>query len=110
MDIVIQGWAFAVAALCAAVMGHAIQRGATCTVAAVDEWMQRRTLQRLRALLEAAVWVGGGLLIFDRLHVWPRMPGGHALEGATVLGAALLGLGAFVNRACVFGAIARFGS
>ena len=29
--------AFVVALLCAGVMGYAIQRGATCTVAAVDE-------------------------------------------------------------------------
>jgi hypothetical protein len=37
-------------------------------------------------------------------------PAGYALTPWTVVGAALLGLGAFVNRACVFGAIARLGS
>ena len=39
------GWftlAFCVSAFCAGVMGFAIQRGATCTVAAVDELVTRR--------------------------------------------------------------------
>ena len=31
-------------------------------------------------------------------------------SGETVLGGVLLGLGAFINGACVFGAIALFGS
>jgi toxin CptA len=38
------------------------------------------------------------------------MPAGYAVTGWTVAGGALLGLGAFVGRACVFGAIARFGN
>ena len=39
------------------------------------------------------------------------MPAGYAVGlGTTVGGALLLGIGAFVNRACVFGAIARLGS
>ena len=38
------------------------------------------------------------------------MPAGYAITYVTVLGGALLGFGAYVNRACVFGAIARLGS
>ena len=38
------------------------------------------------------------------------MPAGYAMSAWTVIGGALLGLGAYVNGACVFGAIARFGS
>jgi hypothetical protein len=38
------------------------------------------------------------------------MPAGYAASGWTVLGGVLLGLGAWVNRACVFGAVARLGS
>jgi toxin CptA len=56
------------------------------------------------------LWVAGGLLIAQALHWLPAMPAGHAVGLFTVLGGALLGLGAWVNRACVFGAIARFGS
>ena len=91
-------------------MGCAIQRGATCTVAAVVEVLDQHRANRLLALLEAALWVMGGLLILQQFHALPPVPPGFRLNGFTVLGAAVLGLGAAVNRACVFGAIARFGS
>jgi len=110
MDIMIRGLAFSVAALCAALMGFAIQRGATCTVAAVDQVVNQRKVGRLVALGEASLWVCAGLLAAHSLHLAMRWPTGHALTVRTLAGAVLLGLGAFVNRACVFGAIARFGS
>ena len=110
MDIVLGSLAFIVASICAGTMGYAIQRGATCTVAAVDEIMTRRRCTRLASMLEASLWVAGGLLIIQALHGLPAMPAGHAIGVATFLGGALLGFGAYVNRACVFGAIARFGS
>ena len=105
------GWAVAlVAGLCVALMGFAIQRGATCTVAAVDEVINKHRATRLASLLEASLWVAGGLLIVQQWQAMPRGASGYDLSGWTVAGAALLGLGAFVNRACVFGAIARLGS
>ncbi len=100
----------AIALPLAATMGYAIQRGATCTVAAVDEVLSKRRARRLLALLEGAVWVLAGLLLGQALALMPPMPAGYAVSAWTVLGAALLGLGAAVNRACVFGAVARFGS
>ena len=110
MDIMIRGLAFAAAACCAGLMGFAIQRGATCTVAAVDQVVNQRRFGRLVALIEASLWVAGGLLIARRLGWLAQAPAGYALSAQTFAGAALLGAGAFVNRACVFGAIARFGS
>jgi Sulphur transport len=110
MEVVMASLAFLVAAACAGVMGYAIQRGATCTVAAVDEVLSRGSANRLTSLLEASLWVAGGLLVAQALGMLPAMPAGHALSGWTVAGGTLLGLGAWVNRACVFGAIARFGS
>jgi len=102
--------AFAAAALCVGVMGFAIQRGATCTVAAMDEVVGRRGCKRLLALAEASLWVAGGLLLAQFAHLLPTMPAGYPVNRWTLLGGMLLGLGAWVNRACVFGAIARFGS
>lgn len=99
-----------IAALAAGIMGFAIQRGATCTVAAVDEVLSKRSAKRLMAMLEASAWVAVGLWSAQQLGWLAKMPSGFALSGWTVLGAALLGLGAFVNRACVFGALARLGS
>ena len=110
MELAPGGLLFLLAALCAATMGFAIQRGATCTVAAVEEVLTERKATRLVALVEASVWVTLGLVLAQRLH-WLTMPPMAYRPGAwTVLGAALLGVGAFVNRACVFGAIARLGS
>ncbi len=106
----VKGLSFAVVALCAVTMGFAIQRGATCTVAAVEEVVTRQGAGRLIALVEASAWVAGGLLIAHRLHWLAQAPTGYAVTGWTFAGAVLLGLGAFVTRACVFGAIARLGS
>jgi hypothetical protein len=110
MQIVVASVAFAVAAICAGVMGYAIQRGATCTVAAVDEVITERRCGRLLSLLEAALWVAGGLIVAQALQLLPRTPAGYAISGWTAIGGALLGLGAYINGACVFGSIARFGS
>lgn len=99
-----------VAALLAAIMGFAIQRGATCTVAAVDEIVRASRAHRLIAMIEASLWVAGGFIIADALHLMPTVPPGHAVSHLTILGGVLLGVGALINQACVFGAIARLGS
>lgn len=101
---------FAVALICALAMGLAIQRGATCTVAAVAEVVEDRTAKRLLALAEASLWVAGGLLIARALGVLPALPKGFAFGWWTIAGGALLGGGAYINSACVFGSIARLGS
>ena len=102
--------AFSISAICAGLMGFAIQRGATCTVAAVDEWISKRRATRLASMLEASLWVIAGLTIARMFGVARSMPAGYPLGLWTVAGGALLGFGAYVNRACVFGAIARLGS
>ena len=110
MEVAFVAFAFGVSALCAGLMGFAIQRGATCTVAAIDELVTRRRCTRLAAMIEASLWVVAGLLIARALGALATVPAGYPAGIATVTGGALLGLGAYVNRACVFGAIARLGS
>lgn len=100
----------ALSLFCTAVMGFAIQRGATCTVAAVGEIVEKGTAFRLLALLEAALWVAGGILLARQFGLLMTLPGSVAVSFWTVGGGLLLGLGAWLNRACVFGAIARLGS
>lgn len=100
----------ALAVLCTALMGLAIQRGATCTVAAVGEIVEKGTAFRLAALFEAALWVAGSLLLARWFGQVLALPAGFAVTGWTIGGGLLLGLGAWLNRACVFGAIARLGS
>ena len=91
-------------------MGFAIQRGGTCTLAAVEELVVKRRASQLVALAEAAVWVGGGLVAAAALRMLPPVPVGYGVGAATVFGGVLLGLGAWVNGACILGAVARFGS
>ena len=110
MSVMFASVAFLLAAICAALMGYAIQRGATCTVAAVAELVEQRSARRLAALAEAALWVAGGLAIAVLLGLIPALPRSFAVSGWTVAGGMLLGFGAYANGACVFGAIARLGS
>jgi toxin CptA len=104
------GAVFLLALLCAAVMGLAIQRGGTCTVAAIEELLATRRPARLLAMAEAALWVGGGLLLARELGLVAALPSGFELTRWTLTGAVLLGLGAMLNGACVIGSIARLGS
>ena len=60
-------------------------------------------------MLEASLWVVAGLLLARAAGVAGTMPVDYPVAASTLLGSALLGYGAFVNRACVFGAIARLG-
>ena len=91
-------------------MGFALQRGATCTVAAVGEIMQQGSYKRLIALIEAAIWVLGGLLLGNLFGLMQLMPNGYRLSTWTIIGAVSLGLGAAINRGCVLGTVARIGN
>lgn len=102
--------ALLLALLCAAIMGLAIQRGGTCTVAAMEDLLATGRPTRLLAMVEAALWVGGGLLLAREFGAVAELPAGYALTRWSLAGAVLLGLGAILNRACVIGSIARLGS
>ena len=68
--------AFLLAAGCAAAMGFAIQRGATCAVVAVEEVLSEGRVTRLAALAEAALWVAGGLFLARALGLLTAVPAG----------------------------------
>jgi toxin CptA len=102
--------ALAIAAVCAGLMGFAIQRGGTCLVAAVDEVVSKRRAHRLIALAEAALLVAAGMVVAQLFGVLPMAPRAFALTQWTVLGGMVMGAGAYVAGSCVFGAIARIGN
>ena len=101
---------FLIALGAAGVMGFANQRGGTCTVAAIEEIVDHGCFGRARALLETSLWIAGGLLVLGTFGRLPQTPNGYSASIATVSGGILFGIGAFVNRACIFGAVARLGS
>jgi uncharacterized membrane protein YedE/YeeE len=102
--------ALAVSGICAGLMGFAIQRGGTCLVAAVDEVVSQRRVSRLIALAEASLLVAAGMVVAQLLGLLPMAPRAFALTGWTVAGGMIMGLGAYVAGACVFGAVARIGN
>lgn len=102
--------ALSIAAVCATLMGFAIQRGGTCLVAAVDEVVSNRKFNRLLALGEASLLVAAGMVIAQLMTLLPMAPRAFALTEWTVAGGMIMGLGAYVAGACVFGAIARIGN
>ncbi len=101
---------FGLALICAALMGYAIQSGATCMVYAVSELVENRRVTRAIAMLEAGLWVMATLTIAALLGLRPAPVAAYDYTGITIWGGVLLGLGAYVNGACVFGSIARIGS
>ena len=68
--------AFLLAAGCAAAMGFAIQRGATCAVVAAEEVLSEGRVTRLAAMAEAALWVAGGLFLARALGLLTAVPAG----------------------------------
>lgn len=99
----------AIALMAAAGMGFAIQQGGTCMVSALDHLVTRRSPGKLAALAECGVWTSalglGAMLAGLHFAASPGFP----LGAATVAGGLFLGIGAWVNGACVFGSIARIG-
>jgi toxin CptA len=91
--------------LCAAVMGFAIQRGSTCSVAAMEEAVLERKFSRLLALLEAAAWVAGLLLAAHVAWGVDQAPSDYHVSWLTAVGGILFGLGAFLNGGCAIGTI-----
>lgn len=109
MEITILTMSFFVAALLAGIMGFAVQRGATCAVAAVEQLVVEGSWQRFLSILEASLWVLVGLFFTHAIGLSMTFPPGYRSDAFTIAGGALLGLGAFANRGCVFGSIARLG-
>ena len=102
--------ALAIAAICAGLMGFAIQRGGTCLVAAIDELVRKRRANRLIALAEASLLVAAGMVIAQLTGLLHMQPRAFEVTGWSVLGGVIMGLGAYVAGSCVFGAVARIGN
>ncbi len=97
--------AFEIAAILAAFfVGFAMKRGGLCTYAAALQIVEQRRIDRLLDFLGAAAWAA---LVVVPLAWWQpqwfTLSGTHQQWSTTLAGGALLGLGAWVNRGCVFG-------
>jgi toxin CptA len=92
----------------AVTIGFVNHQGGTCTVAAVSDLLDRKP-GRIIALVEAGLWafaIGMALkLVGLSLPAILDFPVTHA----TIAGGVLLGLGAWLNKACLFGTLAQLG-
>lgn len=101
-------WAItAFAAALGFVLGFAMNRGSICTVIATRELVAERRPARFIALIECAVWAA---LAYAILETAPIMPEDWSPLGYLVPAAILLGLGTYVNGACVFGSVGHIGN
>ena len=98
-----------IALVCAGIMGFAMTRGGTCMVAAVSEVMHEQRYGHLAALGEASFWVLGGIALAALFGLMPLAINAYSLSWAVIVGGILQGVGAALNRACVFGTVARLG-
>jgi hypothetical protein len=89
------------------VLGFALNHGSICTVIATTELVAERRPARFIALVECAVWAA---LVYALLEASPTMQQGWSPLAYLVPGAVLLGIGTYVNGACVFGSVGHFGN
>ncbi len=89
------------------VLGFAMNRGSICTVIATRELVLERRPARFIALVECAAWAA---LVYAILETAPMMPEGWSSLGYLVPAAILLGIGSYVNGACVFGSVGHLGN
>ncbi len=102
---------FLLAIACAFALGLAVNSGSTCAVAAARDLVRARSAATMIGFLVAIgiagiVTLGSKWLFGDAVHLSGNPPLGWPL----LAGAVLLGIGATVNGACLFGTLGRLGN
>lgn len=92
------------------ILGFALARAATCTVAATDRWVNQGKLDWLFGLTVVASWAAIMLFLLVKGTGRAHLPLDIALNGQLVFGAGLMGLGAIINRACFIGTVGYIGT
>lgn len=85
-------------------VGYAMKHGGLCTYAAALQIVSDGRFERLAAFLSAAAWTV--LVVVPMAWIWPgnlSLSATHHQWQMAVSGGMLLGLGAYLNRGCVFG-------
>ncbi len=96
--------------LLAFVLGFALARANTCTVASVERLADAGKADWLIGLAVACAASGATLVILDRAGIsMDAFPTRLPLSWWPVAGGALIGFGALANRACMLGSISQLG-
>ena len=91
-------------------LGFALGRVATCTVAATDRWINHGKLDWMGGLVVVMSW--SGLVLFFLLLYSGRahIPVDIEIRSSLFVGAIFMGLGALINKGCFIGTVGYIGS
>ncbi len=90
-------------------LGFALVRAATCTVAATMRWIDDGKLDWLFGLLIVASWAGLVLFLLLQYSGRAHIPVDIEIGWQLFFGAAIMGVGAMINRGCFVGTVGYIG-
>ena len=85
-------------------VGFAMKRAGLCTYAAVLQIVNVRRADRLLDFLAASAWATVTIIVCS--WIWPnliQLSGSHEHYIFAFIGGIILGLGAYLNKGCIFG-------
>ena len=92
------------------ILGFALGRVTTCTVAATDRWVSEGKADWMCGLVVVLSWSGVVLFLLLIYTGQVHIPVDIELRASLFIGAILLGLGALINRGCFVGTVAYIGT
>jgi len=98
-----------IAGILVALIGICIRWGNTCLVASTEQWIHHGNPTKLLEIVNSWLWV---MLLVTVLHLSGLMnlqTGSYEVSWMTFAGGGLLGLGAFLNKACAVGTVSKLG-
>lgn len=91
-------------------LGFALVRAATCTVAATMRWIGEGKMDWLFGLLIVASWAGLVLFLLLQYSGRAHIPVDIEIGWQLFFGAAIMGIGALINRGCFVGTVGYIGA
>lgn len=92
------------------ILGFALVRAATCTVAATMRWVGEGKTDWLFGLLIVASWAGLVLFLLLQYSGRAHIPVDIDIGWPLFAGAAIMGLGAIINKGCFVGTVGYIGA
>lgn len=92
------------------ILGFALVRAATCTVAATMRWVSDGKMDWLFGLLVVASWAGLVLFLLLQYSGRAHIPVDIEIGWPLFAGAAIMGLGAVINKGCFVGTVGYIGA
>lgn len=93
------------------ILGFALSRASTCTVAATERLVMRRRIDWLLGILVASSWAAITLFVLAGFSNMPlNLPTASGVTLTLLIGVGVMGLGAWLNGGCFIGSVGRISS